>query len=114
MAGASDNFKLDTIRHKRGSTLRIRLPLPFPPDDWIVTAQLRGGNVVADFAVTVIDPVHYGAPADAKGMVELVIAAAVTRLWPTRLMEFDFRCERAGEVVYSRTGAVIIDPEVTR
>ncbi|MBV2147877.1 hypothetical protein KRZ98_06180 [Sphingobium sp. AS12] len=114
MAGTTNIFKMDTVRHKRGSTLRIRLPLPFPPQGWTITAQLRGGNIVADFEVTIIDPADYGAAPETKGMVDLVIPAPATKTWPTRLMHFDFRAEREGEVVYSQTSGVIVDPEVTQ
>lgn len=110
----TDNLLLDTIRHKRGATLRIRLPLPMAPDGWDITAQLRGGNIVEPFDVRVIDPAALGAPPGTKGMVELTIAAERTVNWPIRLMQFDFRGTLGDEVVYSRTGGVIIDQEVTR
>lgn len=102
------------IRHKRGATFRVRHPLPLDPTGWVVTAQIRAGNVVQDFDVRVLDPEDFGGRPGDKGFAELTMAADLTAIWPVSLLQFDVRAECGGEVVYSQTRTILVEPEITQ
>ena len=102
------------IRHKRGATFRVRRPLPMDPTGWTITAQMRAGNIVQDIDVRALDPEDFGGQPGDKGVAELTVAAELTAIWPLSLLQFDVRAQRAGEVVFSQTFTILVEPEITQ
>lgn len=98
---------METIRHKRGATLRLRRTSDFSLDGVTITGFVRGRGVETAFDVTIVPPAELGD-------FEVVIDAAETENWPIAVLYADFQFEHPnGEISQTETMHIVVVEEVT-